>query len=281
MRTKRTTIWGVMTVLTLVSLTIANLMIPSADQTALAVGGSYAINFSAADPKVYIPPIPYPVTVSPIVGRGDGDTAIPDAWFQAPGGSDVKVESLAPENMALGQIVPFEIKISVSGTTEPEDGAITFVADWSTVTTNGSDFGYDDTYGVYAAFVDTGDGAHVDPGADATVESFSWALAGTMIQGTFNLIGLDDGDVVVVEVWLVLDSTFPNKVVGTVASGLTNAYTATDDTINTGSQTVPLLRAGSFDSVSADLSVTKSDSPDPVVAGTQLTYTLTVTNLDP
>ena len=32
---------------------------------------------------------------------------------------------------------------------------------------------------------------------------------------------------------------------------------------------------------SADLSITKSDSPDPVVAGSQLTYTITVTNAGP
>jgi uncharacterized repeat protein (TIGR01451 family) len=31
----------------------------------------------------------------------------------------------------------------------------------------------------------------------------------------------------------------------------------------------------------ADLSVTKTDSPDPVVAGTNLTYTVTVSNAGP
>ena len=40
-----------------------------------------------------------------------------------------------------------------------------------------------------------------------------------------------------------------------------------------------LLQVGSFDTADADLSVTKSDSPDPVVGGRGLTYTLLVTNL--
>ena len=151
MRTKRTAFSWAMTVLTLVSVTIASLMVPPPSQTALAVGGDSTINFAAADPTYYIPPIPYPVTVSPIAGQRGRETAIPSAWFKAPGGSDVRVESLMPENMALGQIVPFEIKITVNGSTEPEGGTITFVAGWSTVTSNSGDFGYAESYGVYAA----------------------------------------------------------------------------------------------------------------------------------
>jgi uncharacterized repeat protein (TIGR01451 family) len=42
-----------------------------------------------------------------------------------------------------------------------------------------------------------------------------------------------------------------------------------------------LATAGATAVGSADLSITKSDSPDPVVAGSQLTYTITVTNAGP
>src|SRR5205823_957287 len=51
-----------------------------------------------------------------------------------------------------------------------------------------------------------------------------------------------------------------------------------DQTISTGNQTVPLNQVSSFFTQTADLSTTKSDSPDPVGVGTDLTYTIGVTN---
>lgn len=247
-------------------------------------GGAYSINFAAADPGEYIPPIPFPDNVTPIVGRGNGDTQIPTAWFESPNtNADVKVESLAPEDMALGQVVPFEIKITVDGETAPEDGVITFDAGWRIDTTNGGDFGYDESLGVIAAFVDTGDGAHVDPGNDATVQSFSWSVVGDEIVGTFTVSGLDDGDVVVVEPWLVLEDFIPEGSTGNVQSRLISAETVaeTPDSINTGNQTVPLLKVKDFFDSSVDVAVTKSDDPDPVTQGEQLTYTITVVNNGP
>ncbi len=244
--------------------------------------GSYSINFAAADPTEYIPPIPFPETVTPvIVGRGDGDTKIPSAWFESPvSNTDVRVESLAPEDMALHQIVPFEIKISVSGDTSPEDGVITFTAAWSTHTTSGGNFGYDPSYGVIAAFVDTGDGAHFDPGGDATVQSITWVEDedNDEIVGVFVISGLDDDDVVVIEPWLVLKDTIPPGSTGNVQSKLVSAATVPAGTkaISTGNQTVPLLRVHEFFSADADLSVTKTS--EPVCVGEDITYTIVVTN---
>jgi hypothetical protein len=63
-----------------------------------------------------------------------------------------------PTNLYLGQIVPFTIKISVDGLQSLEDGTMRFTAGWSTVTTNSGAFGYDASYGVFTAFVDTTDG---------------------------------------------------------------------------------------------------------------------------
>ena len=45
--------------------------------------------------------------------------------------------------------------------------------------------------------------------------------------------------------------------------------------------TFVMLLAGFAQAQSADLSVTKTDSPDPVIAGNNLTYTITVTNAGP
>ena len=248
-----------------------------------AAGGAYSLNFAAADPSIYIPPVPFPSNLTAPTGRGDGEAQIPLAQFND-GSSDVRVESLAPQDMALGQIVPFETKISVSGDTTPENGVITFQQGWSIETTNGGDFGYDESLGVIGAFVDTGDGAHSDPGADAIVSSFSWAVVGDEIVGTFTVSGLNDGDVVVVEAWLVLEDTIPAGIGGNVQSRLIDAGTGSDltgDSISTGNQTVPLLKPGDFFNADVDLSVTKTDNPDPVVLGGTLTYTITATNAGP
>ena len=264
-------------------------------------GGAYTLNFAAADPSLYIPPIPFPGAVTAPTGRGDGDVPIPLAEFND-GASDVRVESLAPEDMALGQIVPFETKITVSGDTTPENGVITFVIGWNTLTTNGDDFGYDARlddigYGVIAAFIDTGDGAHVDANDDATVDSFTWSLIDDEIVGIFTVSGLDDGDTVVLEPWLVLDDTIPAGVGGNVQSRLIDAATGADqtidiansgaislvngDSISTGNQTVPLLRPAEFFTADVDLSVTKADDPDPVEVDGTLTYTVSVSNAGP
>ena len=123
-------------------LAILLFMVVTAVPAIFAAGGAYTLNFSAADPADYIPPIPFPADLTAPMGSGNGDPLIPLAVFND-GTSDVKVESLAPQDMALGQIVPFETKITVSGDTTPENGVITFVIGWNTLTTNSGDFGYD------------------------------------------------------------------------------------------------------------------------------------------
>lgn len=230
-------------------------------------GGSYSIDFSAYDTDFYDfnLPIDYP---TPPSGRAADPMSTP---------ASETVESLQPENLALGQIVPFEAKISVTGATSPEDGMMQFTARWETVTTNGSNFGFDPNYMVFAGFVDTVDST--DPGNDATVYDIDASLVGTEIQGTFYLSGMDTGDTIIVEMWIVLKDSLPEGNVGnTVQTRLISSETATGDTINTGNQTVPLNQVGKFTSVEADVSITKSDEPDPLYVNETLTYTITVTN---
>ena len=149
-------------------------------------------------------------------------------------------------SMALGQVVPFEVVIEASGGTGPERGTVEFTADWSTFTTSNDRFGYDTNYMVYCAFVDYADPGTVDPHYNAKVESFRSAVInrGTIaeqIEGTFRVSGLDPGDRVVVEIWVVLDST-PPRSGGTVAAGLVSAQKATvpPEPISTGVQTTGL-----------------------------------------
>jgi uncharacterized repeat protein (TIGR01451 family) len=255
-----------------------------------AAGGSYTIKFEAADPDIYIPPIPYPG--GPTCPTGRGSDPLPNAYFANPiTHTNAGVTSLSPENMALGAIVPFEIKITVAGSVDPENGQISLVAGWKTETTAAirSNFGFDEAYGVLCAFIDTADGAHIDPGANATVSSFSWSwvdtgnpVGGDEIQGTFNISGLNDGDVVILEVWLVLQDFWPIVgASGNVQARLINAQTSTGAAINTGNQTVPLLRVGEFVTSDVDIAVVKADDPDPVLQGGTLKYPITVTNSGP
>ncbi len=268
---------------------------------AAAAGGAYTLNFAAADPSLYLPPIPYPAALTAPSGRGDGSALIPFADFND-GASDVKVESLAPQDMALGQIVPFFVQIDVGGDVTPENGEISFLLGWNTLTTNSGDFGYDARpddimYEVIGAFVDTSDGSHVDGGTDATVTGYSSAVVNDEIVGAVTVSGLDDGDTVVVEMWLVLDDTIPPGIGGNVQSRLIDAATGSDagysvansgaitldngDSISTGNQTVPLLKPSDFFTADVDLSITKADDVDPIAQGGALTYTITATNTGP
>jgi hypothetical protein len=195
-----------------------------------------------------MPDTPFPESTERIWGRDDvrgkSKKGIPNAKFND-GSSDVKVESLMPQDLYLGQIVPFEIEITVVGLEYPEDGNMQFTAGWRTDTTNGDAFGYDGTIGVLAAFVDTRDGATWDPQGDAAVSAFSWSIVdGNEIQGVFDVTGFDDGDVVVVEIWMVLQKTSVPDAGGNVHSRLIDARTGTtNDAINTGEQTVPLQKS--------------------------------------
>ncbi|MCU1677737.1 MAG: hypothetical protein JWM93_2495, partial [Frankiales bacterium] len=191
------------------------------------------------------------------------------------------VTSLAPKDMALGQIVPFELVVDVSTT---PSGPLTVEPYWLTKTTSGGDFGFDPAYGVACAFVDTADAGTTDPGADARVSGYSSSTGdvGTSneeIRGAISVSGLQAGDRVVVELWVVLKSTIASGVTGNVQSGLTRAYEGPlANVVNTGNQTIPLLRPQEFSSASADVSVTKTDGPDPVQQGGALAYILQVKN---
>lgn len=194
-------------------------------------GGEFTINSRAADPVTYS--TEFPITQSCPSG-GRAAEPIPGAQHAT------GVNSLTPSTMVLGEIVPFEFLVTVGGAA-PADSSIELVATWDTVTTPSGPFGYDETYLVYCAFVDTADPSTSDPESDATA-SVTSALVGNEIQGTFVVEGLDPGDVVVVEAWVVLDRSAPSGVSGNVQARMSSARTLTPDvdTINVGAETVNL-----------------------------------------
>lgn len=206
------------------------LLLPSA--VALAThGGEFSLNSRAADPVTY--DSAFPISQSCPTG-GRAAEPIPGAQHAT------GVNSLTPSTMVLGEIVPFEFQVTVS-LAAPTDSSIQLVANWDTVTTPAGDFGFSETFLVYCAFVDTADPSTFDPEGDASA-SFSSSLVGTQIEGTFQIVGLDPGDVVIVEAWVVLERSVPAGVSGNVQHRMVDAQTLTPDidTINVGAETVNL-----------------------------------------
>ena len=252
---------------------------------ALADGGDFSITHRAADPVDYPSILPGSV-IAPISNGTTPDALNLTEYGDIPTDS---VASLTPDDMGLGQIVVYEYLISVSSDTSAED-SITFSYFWDCEVTNNGDFGYDEDYGVIAAFVDTSDDGNLNLDGDETVSSFFWTAnendadpLSDEIEGNFTVSGLDPDDKVVVEVWVVLDDTIPEGTGGNVATGMiNNAYvTDTGDTINVGTNTIPLLQVGGFFTVDVDLLIEKHDLTGPVVIGDTISYEINVTNNGP
>src|SRR5439155_15339278 len=137
--------------------------------------------------------------------------------------------------------------ITMSGATGPDRGTVEFSAGWSTHTTANDECGFDKNYMVYCAFVDTYDPGSIDPDNNARVDSYSAVLVnpGTIdeqIKGTFRVSGLDVGDQIVVEIWMVLDATAPAHVGGGIAAQLDSAFKFLNppEQISIGSKTISI-----------------------------------------
>ncbi|WJJ97206.1 T9SS type A sorting domain-containing protein [Algibacter luteus] len=250
-------------------------------------GGDYDdMDFEAGDPDLY-PRVTY-AQVSGSLPVGNANSASPG--FPIPGADHgTSVESLQPSNLGLGQVVPFLLEFGMDPGSTCANDCMTFVASWRTKTTANSNFGFDESLGVIAAFVDSGDPFHNDTGTTATVVSFSWVFDGVNeIIGTIKVCGIDPGDDLVVEMWLVLDDALPGgSLSGNIQTALEDAETsgtgtgscAPGSSISTGNQTVPLNQVGKFKTEDVDIAISKVDNADPVPYNTDYTYTITVSNL--
>ncbi|MGQ9676482.1 MAG: DUF11 domain-containing protein, partial [Chloroflexota bacterium] len=225
----------------------------------------YHIYYRAADPDTYgtyFPP---------------GPSSIPGEDYST------SVTSLAPKELVLGQIVVFYVKLEATDRA-PSSQSISYKVQWCTKTTSGGDFGYDESYGVINAFVDTGD-SHYSGDLSESV-SYSWSIdpngcgsGNPAIVGQFTVSDVDRYEAIVVDMWLVLEDQIPPGTSGNVQSKLLSAKEeGTGRKISVGVQTVPLQKVQEFFDY-ADLEILKSDNPDPVTQGQTLTYTITVNNV--
>jgi len=101
-------------------------------------GGSYTFTWRAADPAIdkgsYLPTYDkitpqqwLALNGSYPTGRATDPLVNSVAYASPTGNNNVdSVPSLAPKDMALGQIVPFQVEIAVKGSTTPENGVIQF-----------------------------------------------------------------------------------------------------------------------------------------------------------
>ena len=194
-------------------------------------------------------------------------------------------------NVDPGRITDLSNTASVTASTSDPDGSnddatqttgvtpLTALADLSITKTDSADpviAGTDLTYTLVATNIGPADATGVivtDPLPVGT--SFVWADGGGIGSGgtvTWNLGGLANGATAMLHVTVHVDSgrTTALSNTATVAGNQTD----TDPTNDSATETTAV-------STSADLQITKTDSADPATAGTDLTYTLTVTNNGP
>jgi hypothetical protein len=222
---------------------------------------NYNVNFYAADPA-YTPgpnqqpyarlsPASLPCPDSALLTGRAADPLRNAVCFGPTANQLAALTSLGGVPLSFGQVVPYEVVIGVTGNQGAGHGVLQFSIDWSTYTTSNNRFGFDTNYMVYCAFVDTADMGTINPNHYAKVDSYSSKLVnpGTVteaIEGTFQVSGLDVGDQVVVEIWLVMMSTQPAHVGGTIASQIASAQSLDPNPqpVSTGSKTISLGNLG-------------------------------------
>ncbi len=127
----------------------------------------------------------------------------------------------------------------------------------------------------------------VDKGGDAMRNNT--LSIGTPTSSDFTtsieVAGLDAGDMVPVEVWVVLKSSIGSGFGGNVPTRFESAETSgtceAGQKINSGAQNIPLLQVQDFFSSNVDVSITKTDSPDPVDRCGTIHYSVVVSNAGP
>ncbi len=204
----------------------------------------------------------------PTGGRVADGQAAPLAKVEyAPSGTRTTAVLVAP-----GQLVPFKFLVSATPDA-PAVGTIDFQAAWDRG--GQRDAGLDGDAQVVCAFVDPTDASSRDEDQPATVVHAEAAPTGNNIVANFSAEGVDPGDRVVIEAWVVSRSVIPSSS-GTLK--LTLAATDPDTPVALAREELP-FRLDYFDRVDTPtLKVELDDGDKATRPADSITYTITVTN---
>lgn len=178
--------------------------------------------------------------------------------------------------VAPGQLVPFQVLVEVAGDA-PDNGTIDFQTSFPLATARIA--GFDGERAVVCAFVDGSDPTTDEQTAatPATVTIAPLPVARDALRTRFSVSGLDPGETVVVEVWLVAPAGLPTE---------TATLEATIDTAAARGQSIDIatksarFRLAYFDrSEPPDLDLVVTDTaPAGSTQTNEVTYTIDITN---
>jgi uncharacterized protein (TIGR03437 family) len=232
--------------------------------------GSGELRASATNGTATVTSSPAPLTVEP----GAGQLLISEFRTRGPSGaSDEFVEIYNPTTSAL-TIGGLKIRASNAGGT---------VSDRVTITP-GTTLGQ----GCYYLLVNSSSGGF--SGATPANQTYGTgitddggiAITGSDVTRIIDAVGMSSGSAYKEGNTLAplsgsADQSYERKPGGTFGNGVDTHNNASDFRLTTPSHSQN-SSSGCLDTSSADLSIVKADSPDPVTIGSNVTYTLTVTN---
>lgn len=233
------------------------------------LGGSeasaYRLDLSLTEPSGANRSVPGQVQC-PSGGRGDGP--LPGADYVDVGEGQVNAV------VAPGQLIAFHFLVEVAEDA-PDGGELDFTATWD----HGEDDtgGLDDAIGVECAFVDTDDTATVDDESrPASVRWTPFAASDGQIQASYALQGLDAGDSVVIETWLVVRDAVVERPAA-LEFTVSDIVSETKTELVQDSVTFRLANFDRFEQVDLGLDIDDSEVEGPE-RSQRVVYVLAVTN---
>lgn len=239
--------------------------------------GSAEIRATATDGTNTVTSPPATLTVAPVANPGD--VLISEFRFRGPNGANDEFIELYNRTAAAIDISGYKIfRSNNTGTTTLTatiNAGVTLGPGCHYLLTNANASGPysgpvpgDQTYST---------GVTDDGGIALTIPG------GTATTGIIDQVGLSSGSAYKEGTPLAsltnnTNQSYERKPGGSFGNGTDTNNNANDFLLNSSSSNPQNLSSGCLNTSAADLAITKTDSPDPVVNGADVTYTITVTN---
>jgi uncharacterized repeat protein (TIGR01451 family) len=242
--------------------------------------GSAEIRASATNGSTTVTSSPATLTVAPVANPGD--VLISEFRFRGPSGANDEFIELYNRTTAPIDISGYKIFRSNNA------GATNLTATIGSGVTLGSGCHYlltnSNSSGPYSGSVagdqTYGTGVADDGGIALTIPG------GTATTGIIDQVGLSAGSAYKEGTSLAplttnTNQSYERKPGGAAGNGTDTNNNASDFLLNASSSNPQNLSTGCLDLSTSDLGITKTDSPDPVTTGSDVTYTINVTNNGP